>query len=144
MSESTTIAQSGPTKEEVLFGGTDVTVIKKDGTAEKVKVAIVDIDEFPQLMSVLNDERGRIAIYCRKTPEWAKSLTMESHQLLIETGDRLNNDFFWPWVRRQMAVLNRLRPGLVEKLVDEAMSTLPTGLLKSCLLYTSPSPRDRG
>ena len=50
--------------------------------------------------------------------EWVEALAPESHELLIEEGERLNADFFGRWVARQMKRLERVNPRFAERVAS--------------------------
>jgi hypothetical protein len=82
------------------------------------------VDEFPKLMMALEDEPLMVEIYTGKPKGWFKSIQRESFVKIIEEGERVNGDFFFPWAARKIARQEKLMPGMTAKILA---STLPTG-----------------
>lgn len=125
-----------PTQTETLFGGAQVSLVFRDGTHGTVLVKQLSIDEFPKLLGALDNELAQVELYCDRPMGWAKTLSPESHELVITEGDRLNTDFFSRWLHRQMARQERVRPGMTEKLLEQATERL----LSQALQNGSPKP----
>lgn len=115
----------------IVLGYQEVTVIRlgealEVGHATKtetVKVLLVDIEHYPQLLSSLGDELAQIQVYCDRPIEWVKSLSPVSHKLVIETAERINRDFFPSWVQRRLDKLEMIKPGLVASLSEGLLGT---------------------
>lgn len=128
-----------------LMGGQEIAVNHRDGTNEPVRVRALPIAEFPELLKVIDDEIGQAQLdrqvqtkseawktanarnpkaeveaidaeWMAAPAGWAASLTPESHETVISTAEALNADFFWRWMRRRMDKLEKIRPGLAEKM----------------------------
>jgi hypothetical protein len=130
-------------KFTTLMGGKEITVTRRDGSAESVWVRQLPIEDYPKLLLLLDDELGQVELYClvavgglRSAGEaqaggsrpaeqeqnwaavpagWAKTLRPESHELVINTAEGLNRDFFSRWMRRRMGRLELVRPGLADQ-----------------------------
>jgi hypothetical protein len=115
--EQNTETVKGPTGFETLMGGKDVTVTYQDGKTEAVRVRQLCIEDYPKLLAAMQDEATQAELYCGKEVGWAKQLTTECHDLVMEEGERINADFFGRWVQRRMRKLKLLGPELTDKLV---------------------------
>ena len=65
----------------------------------------------------------------------------------VLTGDGQHKDFYFPWYLTPDVTVSRAknsqkRPAFFHGFVIEKKGSV--GIIDSCLLYTSPSPRDRG
>lgn len=107
-----------------LYGGSEVTVTKLDGTTEVVKVRQLLIRDFPDFLKLLDDEPGQVDFYCSKTRGWGDTLTPASFEAVLTEGDKLNSDFFSRWVQRRLEKQERVMPGLSEKIQNQVVSSL--------------------
>jgi len=127
-----------PTSFETMMGYAEVTVRIRQGATtrtESVRVMQLEIEQYPEMLKRFDDERAQIELYCQRLNNpadapsekaggiwgpvptgWAKTLTPDSHDLVMETGERLNRDFFGRWVQRRMAKLEAMRPGVTERM----------------------------
>lgn len=103
-----------------LNGGVNITVTKKDKSTEQVFIRQLEIWEFPALLDALGKEIEMIMLFCAKEKAWAKTLSVESWEQLVTTGEEINSDFFSRWVRRQVARQERLMPGVTDRVVKAA------------------------
>lgn len=116
-----------------VMGGTEIAVQMKDRSSAVVWVRQLEIEDYPELLKRMDDERAQIELYCRipapagvsQTPEWepvppgwSKKLSVEGHDLVMTTAEEINRDFFARWLQRRFAKLEAVRPGLTEKLLD--------------------------
>lgn len=105
-----------------LIGGVTETVIVLDEgkpVAVEVEVRQLAIKDYPQLLEAQGNEIAQLQLYCGRPKEWVERLTPDSHEKLITVAEELNGDFFGRWLSRQMGRLERIRPGLGEKLFTQ-------------------------
>jgi hypothetical protein len=124
------------TNFDTLMGAVEVTIKKRDGTTEKIKVLQLPVEKYPELASRLHDEGKQIELYCeRQEPEgtwkpvpigWAAALSPAAHNQVMETAGDLNKDFFEAWLRRRVATMEAMRPGVIEKFLAVEAQTLPS------------------
>jgi hypothetical protein len=125
-----------------LLGAAELTVRLQDGSTEYVRVKQLPVKAYQELLKRQGDEVAQIELYCehRLTPEepwtpatrdWAESLMPDGHQAIIVKAEELNADFFGAWVRRQMSRMERLNPGLAEKLFAGVAGGAPKTALPS-------------
>jgi len=118
---------STPTAQDnftTMMGGIDLTVTLQDGSSETVKVLQLPIEKYPELAAKWGDEQAQIDLYCSKPSGWAKTLTVASHDQVMEEAEKVNGDFFTRWLRRRMGKVDALRPGALDKVFET--STLPS------------------
>ena len=94
----------------IINGGVEVTVTHLDDTEETIKVRQVPLRHMSEYGNAQGDEGKIIEIVTNKPAEWVDSLTQESQELLIETGEQLNLDPFYRWTKRRLTANNRLEP----------------------------------
>lgn len=104
---------------ETVAGGTNVDLAEPIGT---VFVRQLKVGDFPRLLNLLDDECRSLELYCDKPKGWADTLTMSQHECLLATAERINADFFWPWVKRRVERAERVRPGLTEQLIGSSLA----------------------
>lgn len=109
-----------------LVGGVEMEVTLGDGTVEKVFVSQLAIKRYPELLGLLDDEGALLELYCGKEKGWAEGLTPGSHELLIVAAEKLNADFFWPWLQRRLRRMERVRPGVTTTAKVGEGQTLPS------------------
>lgn len=112
---------------ETLMGGVEAAAQFRNGRAEKVWVRQLPIEDYPKLLGLMEDEQKQIELYVMSQEEgaawrpvpagWAKTLTAQSHDELMEKAEELNRDFFGRWLRRRMGKMEAIRPGLTDDLV---------------------------
>lgn len=107
-----------PDPMTTLIGGTEITVTKIDGSVEVVKVIQVPIKLFPKYAEALEDEPKLVALITGKDQAWVDSLTHESFEAVISTGEALNKDFFGRWLQRRLERQERMFPGVTQKMID--------------------------
>lgn len=105
-----------------LMGGTEVEVRLQDGSSEVVKVLQLQIEQYPRLLSLLDDERAQVELYCGRPAGWAAKLAVASHHRIMAVAEELNGDFFGAWLRRKMGKLELLKPGLADDLLRGLIS----------------------
>jgi len=117
----------------IVMGGAEMDVTLRAGGVERVKVLLLDIEQYPKLLASLEDERTQVELYCGRPPGWARTLTPAAHDLVMKTAEELNRDFFSSWVQRRMAKLEVIKPGLLEGLVRQLAPSRESGLPGSSL-----------
>jgi len=100
---------------ETVCGGAVVVVELVNGGKEEVKVKQLAVKDYPRLLELQGDEVELVAFYCGKERAWAEGLAPAYHEKVIAEGERLNGDFFGRWFQRQTGRLERIRPGLADK-----------------------------
>jgi len=120
-----------PNDIETLFGKSiqELTIGTMDGKTESVSIKQLPVKVYPKLLEILDDEIAMASQYTGKPKEWIETLTPESHQKIIEEGERINWDFFIAWQKRRMERQEKIMPGfqqaLLQKLTEQA-SPLPS------------------
>ena len=61
---------------------------------------------------------------CGKESGWADRLTNEALEAVIETGEKLNVDFFSRWVRRRLARQEIFVPGITNAALEKASESM--------------------
>lgn len=105
---------------ETVCGGMVLVMDMVGGTKEEVRVLQLAVKDYARLLELQGDEVALAGFYCGKERAWAEGLMPASHELVIQEGERLNGDFFGRWVQRQTGRLERIRPGLAEKVWEVA------------------------
>ena len=128
---------------ETVMGGADLVVRHRDGTDDTVKVLQLPIADYPRLLASLENEEAQLELYCGKPTGWAGTLSLQSHNALMEKAEELNGDFFSRWAKRRLAKMEVLRPGAMDKLFDGAAAAVQRQPQKPTLgssLPKSPLP----
>jgi hypothetical protein len=117
------------TKTETLNGGMNFPVQLKNGTKAELFVRQLPARRMADYLKAQDDEAAMIELACALggkpvLPEFVDDLTDESHESLVAEIERINNDFFLKWGRRQRARAEKLKAALV----GEAQSASPTSL----------------
>lgn len=115
-----------PTPTETVMGGLNVIVTHSDKGTDTVFVRQLAIEDYPKLLQAQDDECKMIELYCDRPIGWAKTLSPDSHEKLVEEGERLNSDFFLRWVQRRISRQERLLPGITQRMRDAALSASQT------------------
>lgn len=132
---------SEPSTFAALLGGIDLTVSFADHTVvgAVVKVRQLPVKLFPAYLATMNNETAQVELLCDKPAGWAESLTRESHEAIIEAGDKLNADFFGRWLERKKkrkALLPKPEIGEVVSIIDALQKSNP-GLLDELMKKAS-------
>lgn len=106
----------------LLAGGRELSIQYLDGRAGTVLVRLLPIREYPKLWSAANDEARQAEIYAGKETGWAETLAPASHDLIMETGDALNQETFFKWAARRVKTTKALAPQVVQEAVENAVS----------------------
>jgi len=97
--------KKGPSKLETLMGGNEIAVVLLDTGSERVKVRQLAVKYLPELLRIESslpfDEIAEVCLLTGKETDWAERLAPESHEAIINEGEKLNRDFFGRWVSRQ-------------------------------------------
>ncbi len=130
---------------DTLIGGIKLTVTVA-GAPTEVVVKQLPVSLYPHYLATMADECRQVELLCGQPEGWAESLSPESHEQIITTGDELNADFFGRWVARREArqksmpkqdvgeivsvigALQKADPGLLERMMKSAglsQSSLP-------------------
>lgn len=109
-----------------ILGKTELTVKKLDGTEEKVEVIQFHLDSCQRYLELLDDEMAQAEFLCQKPAGWAKALTIESIEKIIETGEQLNWGFFERWLKRRLKRLATVTGGVAPEVArSDSTSGLP-------------------
>ena len=98
-----------------LFGGEELSVSFKDGTADTVRVLQLDVDSWPKYSLIANKEKRAVELFCNKPEGWAETLAPESFDRVIEKGEEINLPFYERWCRRMDRRNEIFNPGIGEK-----------------------------
>lgn len=120
-----------------LLGGVEIYVTHSDGSTKAVKVLQLPIKSYNDYLRVLDDELAMADVLCGKEKGWSETLTLLSLEDVIETGEKLNADFFARWLRRRLARQEMLVPGLTQSAIAKA-SELTTSLPSAPLSVATP------
>ena len=105
MDDNTTPAVSAAV---VLNGGTTMTALHRDGTAEDVLVRVVPLSKVVQYASKIDNVCELIELVCDKPPGWADGLLPESAFALDDEARRLNDPTMARVAKRQQQVAGRI------------------------------------
>ena len=112
--------ETKPDSFSTLTAGQDLAVRSYGGITETVRVLQLPIKSYPKLLETIDVELGLVELYCNKPKGWAETLDLESHEAVLELADKLNSDFFSRWMARRVTRMERVRPGIVDRLLDNA------------------------
>jgi len=115
------------TSFQTLLGGQEINVTHLDDSIETVKVRQLTIKDMPRYMACFEDVEKAAELFCAKPSGWAETLTRESFMEVITAGEALNLDFLEWHAKRSQARREKVMPGLTEKIMNAAMSRLPSG-----------------
>lgn len=118
------LLSTGELKEAALYGDREMTVTKTDNSTETVKVRQLLVKHFPEFIKLIEDEPKQVEFYCGKPDGWSDSLTVNSFEEVLKTGDEMNKDFFERWVQRRLARQEQVMPGMSERLQNQIISSL--------------------
>jgi hypothetical protein len=104
----------------MILGGEEMTVKKRDGSEEQIRVREFAVSELAKYAAVIDDEAKTVEMLCSKEPGWADALTRESFTAVIEKGDALNLDFMTAWSTRRLARTRKILPDMNSKLMEIA------------------------
>lgn len=109
-------------KMEALLGGTEITIILLGGATEIVKVRQLPVALMGQYARAVDDESEMVELFIGRPKGWSQTITNESFEQIVEEGERLNETFFARWRERQKKRLERIAPGMVERLTSQITS----------------------
>lgn len=95
-----------------LIGGEELDVRFFDGKTETVFVRTLPIAKMQKLADCLGDEPARVELFCSKEKGWAENLTVESHEKVLELGEKFNSENFTRWVGRLEKRVGSIAPTL--------------------------------
>jgi hypothetical protein len=125
-----------------VMGGTEVEVVHLDGSKEMIKVRELGADEIQTYALIIDDEVKSAELFCSKPDGWAKTLTPESFNKVMDTGQELNLPLFSAWFRRSMKRREATNPG-ISKMISENLEKVIASSLASPG-SSSPSPSGTG
>lgn len=111
----------GPTPDEILIGGTKVTVSTRTGSTVECFVRMLPVSEYPDYVTVMEDEEKAVDLFT-KTPGLAATLPPSSIGTIVEHGERVNDAFF-PWCVRRARRIDRVVPGAMQRNIQASTST---------------------
>lgn len=95
-------------KFNTLFGGKKITIqFRPPEGEETVKteeffVRQLQIENYPDVMPHIGNEVMLISKACEKNPEWLKSLTPESYEVLVAAVQEVNAKGFFTSAKRRL------------------------------------------
>lgn len=110
--EKPTDQQSEEKKLETAAIGKEITLKYQDGKDEVVTLREIPIYLLNKAAMDLGDEEALAARYAGRERSWVRSLTIESYELLVTEGERVNAHFF-RYLRRQANRMETIRPGIM-------------------------------
>lgn len=102
----------GPTPDEILIGGTRVSVSTRTGSVVECFVRMLPVSEYPDYVTMMEDEEKAVDLFT-KTPGLAATLPPMAIGTIVEEGERVNAAFF-PWCVRRVRRVQRVAPGALE------------------------------
>lgn len=120
-----------------VLGGQEIVINRIDGVSEKVFVRQLPFRLFPALMSAMDDEPAMVELFTDRAKGWSDTLSPESFEAVVETGEKVNADFFGRWKARK---LNRMQ-SLVEASPVFAAALLGQRPEPESKAPPNPSPR---
>jgi hypothetical protein len=106
-----------------IAGKAPVTVTTDDGNTETVDVCVLKAKEMGNLLGAIGDPGLLAEVYARKPKGWAETLTPTSLREVVDTGERLNSDFFAWWVQGTLRRIEMVSPGAGERLLKMAFGS---------------------
>lgn len=113
-------------KMATMLGGVEVTLNRKDGLTEVLKVRQIPVEEYPGYLKAQEDECAMVDILCGKPSGFFKELTPDSFEQVIIQGEEINKDFFGRWVQRKLARQEKLFPGVTDRILKSAALQNPS------------------
>jgi hypothetical protein len=88
-----------------IIGSKPVNVRYTNGHQEDIEIRAVPVRLMPRLSTAFltHDEGTLIELYTGKKPEWSDSLTPESVEAVLATGEEMNRDPFAAYAARTLA-----------------------------------------
>ena len=117
--EKTEAALAEEKKLEAAAIGKEITVRHADGKEEVVTLREIPISMLSKTALDLADEEALAARFARKERNWVRGLSIESYELLVTEGEKVNGHFF-RFIQRRSARMEKLRPGLVAEAIEKA------------------------
>lgn len=119
-----------------------MTVAYKDGTTESIFVRELRLRHYETMLQCVADEDKLASLYTDKPLGWADTLTPESLDTLLNSGDELNAPGFTGWHLRRAKREIRMMPHVKEeqdRFVAGLTKTLAERLLPLTQLVAPPS-----
>lgn len=116
-----------------LLGFVETDVLHIDGQTERVRVRQLPVKDMPRYLAVLEDEPATVELFCDKPKGWAETLTPEAFNDIMTKGEGMNLDFLAQHAARVQRRREKIMPGFQEKILEAAISRLPSGALGSPL-----------
>lgn len=89
-----------------LIGGKAMVARHRDGREEEVVIRLAKVRELPKLLTLLDDEPELLEHLCDKEEGWADSLTIDSHEELVEAALELNRPTLAGFIARRTDTAN--------------------------------------
>ena len=116
-------------KFNTLMGGKELVIWRLAEGAEReetVRVRQLPIKLYPRMLECVDDEAALVELYCDQPKGWAETLSLDSFEAIVAEADKLNADFFSRWVARRLGRMERVKPGITERMLGAASSSLTT------------------
>lgn len=84
-----------------LMGGLTISVMFADGHQEEIQVRQIPIGEYEQGFRLRADEIALVGFLCGKDKAWATSLHPIAYEEVLKTGQEVNAQSFFPWLKRR-------------------------------------------
>ncbi len=110
----------------ILNGGIEIEVTNLASEKETVKVRQLPLRKLGDYGLKQGDEGALIELFCDRPQGWADSLTLESQEEIVTTGDAINLPSFTRWTERRLKNGEQLRP-LTDRL-SASVKLLPGSL----------------
>lgn len=93
---------------ETIIGSKEIEVTLTDGTKQSVTIRKISIRQMQKLLNVMQDDRGRAALYTDKPLDFVDQLDDDSFLAVLKEGRLLNFSRFENWYAEQKALLKAL------------------------------------
>lgn len=95
-----------------LRGGESATANFLDGGSEQVFLRCLPVRLFQRFVAAIDDECAMIELVADKPSGWADTLTLESHEKLVERAFELNFPGAARWFARSVKVIAEMSGGV--------------------------------
>ena len=119
-------------RTSILSRQPDVLLAQMVRTAEYVK----DLDEVPHVLDIMDTLHAGAEREAERASFWKRPLLREEGRRLLRYEHRMPNYF------DACSIISKQDRDLLPHPDRESVAIVPNGVDTSCLLYTSPSPRD--
>ncbi|HEY3857364.1 MAG TPA: hypothetical protein VGO67_23510 [Verrucomicrobiae bacterium] len=93
-----------------------VSITLADGSTETVQVKELGLKDMKNYLSIIDDEEKIIALCTGKPDNWVQALPLDSAVKIAEADLEVNGEFFQGWMVRRILRLERMHPGIIERL----------------------------